>query len=99
SVSASGVYQKARVVSAERHETSSTLHLKKTDAPTSPTEHDYDVATPMNCSVYVSRYRSGINFLPASLRPCIGLEAMVEKLVMDVKLRDSEEARFSIIKS
>jgi hypothetical protein len=90
-------YQKAVVVSAEKYEPIAPRRGKHTDAPAPVTEYDYDVAIRLNCSVYVGRYQSAIEYLPAVFSPNHEVEVSLEKQLMYVKIPGSRDVKMGIV--
>jgi hypothetical protein len=91
-------FQQAVVVSAEKHEPDTSHYNKRTDAPTPVAEYDYDVSVRLNCSVYVGRYKSAIDYLPGVFAANQTIEVSLEKHVMVVKASDTGEIKLSIIR-
>jgi hypothetical protein len=90
-------YQKAVVVSAQKYEPITPRRGKHTDAPPPGTEYDYDVAIRLNCSVYVGRYQSAIEYLPAVFSPNQPVEVSLEKQLMYVKVPGSRDVKMGIV--
>lgn len=90
-------YQKGIVVSAEKYEPIAPRRGKTTDAPAPGSEYYYDVAIRLNCSVYVGRYQSAIEYLPAVFAPNQPVEVSLEKQLIYVKVPGSREAKMGIV--
>ena len=90
-------FQHAVVVSAQKYEPDSPHYGKRTDAPPKATEYDYDISIRLNCSVYVVRYESVIDYLPGVFAPNQSIEISLEKRLMFVKVPGSGEIKMGIV--
>lgn len=91
-------FQKAIVVSAQKYEPDRPRYGKRTDAPPRATEYDYDVAIRLNCSVYVARYESAIDYLPGAFTRDESVEVSLEKHLMFVRVPGTRELRLGIVR-
>jgi hypothetical protein len=91
-------YQKAVVVSAEKHEPVTPHRSKATDAPDPGTEYDYDISIRLNCSIYVGRYRSSVEYLPAVFAPNQPVEVSLEKQLLYVRDPSSRDIKMSVVR-
>jgi hypothetical protein len=92
-------FQKAVVVSAQKYEPDTPRHGKRTDAPAPATEYDYDVSIRLNCSVYVGRYLSGIDYLPDVFSANQSVEVSLDKHFMYVKVPGSRDVKMGIVRN
>jgi hypothetical protein len=92
-------FQKAVVVSAQKYEPDTPHRGKRTDAPAPPTEYDYDVSIRLNCSIYVGRYLSGIDYLPDVFSPNQSVEVSLQKHFMYVKIPGSRDIKMGIVRN
>jgi hypothetical protein len=92
-------FQKAVVVSAQKYEPDTPHRSKRTDAPAPPTEYDYDVAIRVNCSVYVGRYLSGIDYLPDLFSPNQSVEVSLDKHYLYVRNPGSRDIKMGIVRN
>ena len=74
-------------------------HGKRTDAPAPATEYDYDVSIRLNCSVYVGRYLSGIDYLPDVFSANQSVEVSLDKHFMYVKVPGSRDVKMGIVRT
>jgi hypothetical protein len=89
-------YQSAAVVSVANHETPSIYVGNPTDAPLQSEVYSYDIGIELNCTVYMVRYETGLDYLPSAFSPNQTVEVSLEKHVMDVNLPGARELRLSI---
>lgn len=89
-------YQPATVVSVTRHETQNNYIGSPTDAPLQPEVYSYDIGIQLNCTVYVVRYETGLDYLPSVFSPQQTVEVSPRKHVMNVNLPGAREVRLSI---
>jgi hypothetical protein len=91
-------YQKATVTNVENHEPFVPLHTKATDAPEPPAQYAFDISFHLNCSTYVGRYRSDIEYLPAVLNPNQSVDMIVDKGLLRVLIPGKGEVKMSLIR-
>jgi hypothetical protein len=89
-------YQSATVVSVASHETAPSYVGNPSDAPLQSEVYSYDIGIQLNCTVYVVRYETGLDYLPSVFSPHQTVEVSLEKHVMDVNLPGAREVRLSI---
>ncbi len=94
----SRTFQRAIVVSAQKHEPDSVHYNKRMDAPASATEYDYDISIRLNCSIYVGRYLSAIDYLPGVFAADQTIEISLEKHVMLVRVPGTGEIKMGIVR-
>jgi hypothetical protein len=91
-------FQKAVVVSADPHTKILPNHSKATDAPPPETQYAHDVSLRLGCTVYVVRYRSQIDYLPAVFAAGQTVEIRPAERVVYAKIPGDKDARMSIIR-
>jgi hypothetical protein len=89
-------YQSATVVSVANHETPSIYVGNPTDAPLQSEVYSFDIAIELNCTVYMVRYETGLDYLPSVFSPNQTVEVSLEKHVMNVNLPGARELRLSV---
>jgi len=90
-------FQTGTVVSVERHETTSNyVGGNPTDAPLQAEAYSYDVGIRLNCTVYVARYESALDYLPTVFAPNHAVDVNLQKHVLVVSLPGDREARLGI---
>jgi hypothetical protein len=94
--SAKPPYQSATVVSVANHETPSVYVGNPSDAPLQSEVYSYDIGIELNCTVYMVRYDTGLDYLPSVFSPNQTVEVSLEKHVMNVNLPGAREVRLSI---
>ena len=85
-------YESATVVSVEKHMMPSDYVGTPTDAPPQQQSQDYsyDVGIRLSCDVYVGRYESAIDYLPAVFAPNHAVDVRLDKHVIYVSLPESD---------
>jgi hypothetical protein len=91
-------FKPAIVISAEKHEPDASHYNKRTDAPTPVTEYDYDVSIRLNCSIYVGRYKSAIDYLPGAFAANQIIEVSLEKHVILARVPGNDDIKMGIIR-
>jgi len=89
-------YQPATVVSVANHETRSNYIGSPTDAPLEPQVYSYDIGIQVNCTVYVVRYDTPLDYLPSVFSPHQTVEISLQKHVMKVNLPGGRAVSLSI---
>jgi len=89
-------YQSATVVSVANHETPSVYVGNPSDAPLQSEVYSYDIGIELNCTVYMVRYDTGLDYLPSVFSPNRTVEVSLEKHVMNVNLPGAREVKLSI---
>ncbi|HTR66121.1 MAG TPA: hypothetical protein VMH85_10130 [Terriglobales bacterium] len=80
-------YQTAKVVSVEKHETSSNnVGGNPSDAPLQAEDYSYDIGIRLECDVYVGRYQSAIDYLPSVFAPNHEVDVRLQKHILYVSL-------------
>lgn len=91
-------YQSVTVVSVEKHEApSSYVGGNPSDAALQSTVYSYDVGIRVNCEIYVARYASALDYLPAAFTPNHAIQVNLQKHVIEVSLPGNRDLRMSII--
>lgn len=90
------VYQLATVVSVANHETPSNYSGDPSDAPLQSEVYSYDIGIQLNCTVYVVRYETGLDYLPSVFAPHQTVEVTLQKNTMSVSLPGAREVRLGI---
>jgi hypothetical protein len=84
-------YQTATVVSVDKHISQSNyVGGSPTDAPLMAEDYSYDIGIRLNCNVYIGRYESAIDYLPAVFAPQHTVDVLLQKHVLYVSLPDSD---------
>ena len=89
-------YQPATVVSVANYEPPSIYLGNPMDAPLQPDVYSYDIGIQLNCTVYVVRYETGLDYLPSVFSPHQTVEVSLQKHVMNVNLPGARAVRLSI---
>ena len=89
-------YQSATVVSVANHETPSIYVGNPTDAPLQSKVYSYDIGIEFNCTVYMVRYETGLDYLPSVFSPNRTVEVSLEKHIMNVNFPGARELRLAI---
>lgn len=89
-------YQSATVVSVANRETPSNYVGNPTDAPLQPQVYSYDIGIQLDCTIYVVRYDTGLDYLPSVFSPHQTVEVSLEKHAMAVNIPGSRELRLGI---
>jgi hypothetical protein len=92
-------YQGATVVSVAPVEMTarSSVGSNPADAPIAPEVFAYDVSLRTQCLVYVGRYESATDYLPAYLKPNSSVNVRVEKHSMYLSLPLDHEVKLGIL--
>lgn len=90
------VYQPATVVSVANHESPSNYIGNPSDAPLRSEVYSYDIGIQLNCTVYVVRYETGLDYLPSAFTPHQTVEVSLQKHTMSVSLPGAGEVRLGI---
>jgi hypothetical protein len=91
-------FQKAVVVRVEKHEPEVALHRKFTDAPAPSSEYDANVLIRLNCTDYLGRYKSAIDYLPGVFAPGQSIEASPGKHFLYVNVPGNGEVKLRIVR-
>jgi hypothetical protein len=73
------IYQPGTVLSVDKHVQESYYTGSPMDAPLEPRDYSYDVGIRVNCTTYVGRYDSAINYLPSSIAPNHPVQVLLRK--------------------
>jgi hypothetical protein len=84
-------YETATVVSVDKHVPSSNyVGGSPSDAPLQADDYSYDIGVRLNCNIYVGRYESSTDYLPAVFAPNHTVDVRMDKHVMYVSLPDGD---------
>jgi hypothetical protein len=89
-------YQQATVVSVTNRESPSNYVGNPTDAPLQPQVYSYDIGIQLDCTIYVVRYDTGLDYLPSAFSPHQTVEVSLEKHAMSVNVPGGRELRLGI---
>jgi hypothetical protein len=90
-------YQAATVVSVTNREPPSNYLGNPTDAPLRPQVYSYDVGIRLDCTIYVVRYDTGLDYLPSVFSPHQTVEVSLERHAMAVNVPGSGELSLGIV--
>jgi hypothetical protein len=92
-------YQTATVVSVDKHISQSNYGGGgATDAPLQADDYSYDIGIRLNCNVYLGRYESATDYLPAVFARDHSVDVRLDKHIMYVSLPDSDrEVKMGIV--
>jgi len=92
-------YQTATVITIKRLDTASRFAGgNPSDAPMHADEFVYEVAIQLECTNYVGRYESAIDYLPSAIAPNREVDVHVEKHWMNISLNGDREIRMGIVR-
>jgi hypothetical protein len=91
-------FQRATVVSVEKHDPDVALHRKLVDAPTPSSEYDANVSIRLNCVMYLGRYKSAIDYLPGVFVSGQSVEVSPGKHFLYVKVPGTGEVKLRIVR-
>jgi hypothetical protein len=94
--SAKQPYQAGTVVSVANHDTPSLYVGNPADAPLQSEVYSYDIGIELNCTVYMVRYETGLDYVPSVFSPNQTVQVSLEKHAMNVNLPGAREVRLSI---
>jgi hypothetical protein len=84
-------YEAATVVSVDKHVTPSNyVGGSPSDAPLQAEDYSYDVGIRLNCNIYVGRYESATDYLPAVFAPNHMVDVRMDKHVLYVSLPEGD---------
>jgi hypothetical protein len=94
-----GRHQSATVVSVDKHEAQSNyVGSNPTDAPLQADDYSYDIGVRLDCNVYIGRYESAIDYLPAAFAPNHNVDVLLQKHIMFISLPGSgREVKMGIV--
>jgi hypothetical protein len=72
-------YQPGTVLSVDRYVAATYYTGSPVEAPLQPREYSYNVGIRVNCTTYVGRYDSAINYLPSSIAPNHPVQVLLRK--------------------
>jgi len=72
-------YQPGTVLSVDKYVAPTYYTGSPVDAPLQPREYSYDVGIRVDCTTYVGRYESAINYLPSSITPNHPVQVLLRK--------------------
>jgi hypothetical protein len=91
-------YQPGTVVTVDKHVSESNYLGTPTDAPLQADDYSYDVGIRVNCTVYVGRYESAIDYLPSSFAPNHSVEVLLQRYILYVRMPGLErEVKMGIV--
>jgi hypothetical protein len=91
-------YQTATVLEVKKLDTTPQfVGGNPTDAPTHADEFAYEVGLRVECTNYVGRYESAIDFLPSAIAPNKEVDVRVEKHWVYVSLNGDREIKMGIV--
>jgi len=83
-------HQSATVVSVDKREAQSNyVGSNPTDAPLQADDYSYDIGVRVDCNVYIGRYESAIDYLPAAFAPNHKVDVLLQKHIMYVSFPES----------
>jgi hypothetical protein len=91
-------FQNATVVSVQKYDPYIPRRRNPSDAPLASTAYDYDISIRLNCSVYVGRYESAIDYLPNAFAPNQPIEISLQKHLMFVRLPGTREIKMGVVR-
>src|SRR5690348_5828000 len=98
SIAADG-YQRATIVAVEKHmQTTTYFHDSPSEAPLAANRVSYDISVQIQCTVYVGRYRSEMNYLPTEFVANHPVDVKLQKNVMYVSVPGSNDVKMGIIR-
>ena len=89
-------YRPATVVSVTHHEPLPSYVGNPVDAALQPEVYSYDIAIQLDCTVYMVRYETGLDYLPSVFSPHQTVEVSLQKHIMHVSLPGAPELRLGI---
>lgn len=90
-------YQHGKIVAVEKRVPASTYFGDDpSDAPLGANRVSYDVSVQIRCTVYVGRYRSEMNYLPAEFVVDHPVEVRLQKNVIYVGVPGSNDVKMGI---
>jgi hypothetical protein len=92
-------FQNAVVVSAEKYDPAMPHHSKFTDAPAPSSEYDANVLIRLNCTDYLGRYKSAIDYMPGVFAPGQSIAVSPGKHFLYVNVPGNGEVKLRIVKS
>jgi hypothetical protein len=79
-------YEGGTVLSVNQYFPESNYLGSPTDAPLQSEYHGYDVGIRVNCTIYVGRYESALDYIPISLAPNHPVEVFLRKHTLFVRM-------------
>ena len=91
-------YRHATIVAVQKR-TPATTYFRDdpSDAPLAANRVSYDVSVQIQCTVYVGRYRSEMNYLPTEFVANHSVNVKLQKNVMYVSVPGSDDVKMSIV--
>jgi hypothetical protein len=89
-------YQSATVVNVTNHESLPSYVGNPVDGPSQPEVYSYDIGIQLDCTVYVVRYETGLDYLPSVFSPHQTVEVSLQKHIMYVSLPGAGEVKLGI---
>jgi hypothetical protein len=91
-------FQKEVGVSAQKYEPYD-VRRRCTDTRLQAIECDYEISNRLNCSVYVGRYETAIDYLPGKFAPDQSIEVCFEKQLIFVRIPGTGGIKMGIVRS
>jgi hypothetical protein len=91
-------FQTGVVVSAEKYDPAMPHHSKFTDAPAPSSEYDANVLIRLNCTDYLGRYKSAIDYLPRVFASGQSIEVSPGKHFLYVNVPGNGEVKLRIVR-
>ena len=82
----SNSYESGTVLTVDKHVPDSNYLGSPTDAPLQSDYYGYDVGIRVNCTIYVGRYESALDYIPVSLAPDHPVQVFVHKHTLHVRM-------------
>jgi hypothetical protein len=96
---AADAYQHATIVAVEKRAPATTyFHDSPSEAPLAANRVSYDISVQMQCTIYVGRYRSEMNYLPAEFVVNHPVDIRLLKNVMYVSVPGSNDLKMGIVR-
>lgn len=84
--SKSDSYESGIVLTVDKYVPESNYLGTPTDAPLQSEYYGYDVGIRVNCTMYVGRYESALDYVPVSLAPDHPVQVLVHKHTLHVRM-------------
>ncbi len=91
-------FEEGMVIGVQKYQADRPRYDKRTDAPSRATEYDYDISIQLNCSIYVARYQSAVDYLPRAFTPRQAIEVSVGKHRVYARDAVAGEIRMGIVR-
>ncbi len=91
-------FEKGVVVGVQKYQPDRPRYDKRTSAPARASEYDYDISIQLDCSVYVARFQSPVDYLPSAFKPHQAIEVSIGKHRVYAKDAVEGEIRMAIVR-